>query len=48
MATKVKMADRHEDEQAQAFAQRFSWDRAAHDTEQFLTGVARDRIRAVG
>ena len=35
-------------EQAQAFAQRFSWDRAAHDTEQFLTGVARDRIRAVG
>lgn len=35
-------------EQAQAFAQRFTWDRAAHDTEQFLTGVARDRIRAVG
>lgn len=35
-------------EQALAFAQRFTWDRAARDTEQFLLAVARDRIRAVG
>ena len=35
-------------EQALAFAQRFTWDRAANDTEQFLLAVARDRIGVAG
>ena len=35
-------------QQAHAFAQRFTWERAANDTEQFLLGVVRDRTRAVG
>jgi glycosyltransferase involved in cell wall biosynthesis len=35
-------------EHALAFAQRFTWDRAADDTEQFLLGVVGNRSRAVG
>ena len=35
-------------EQALAFAQRFTWERAAHDTEQFLLGVVGNRMRATG
>ena len=34
--------------QAVAFAQRFTWERAAHDTEQFLNEVVRDRKGAGG
>jgi glycosyltransferase involved in cell wall biosynthesis len=36
----------HLGEQALAFAQRFTWDRAADDTEQFLLGVVGNRAPA--
>lgn len=35
-------------QQALAFARRFTWDRAADDTEKFLFGVAGNRARADG